>query len=106
MSLIERGLIRLEDTVGRHLGGLWAKRKLSSITIKQILTHTSGISASFAVVGDLNPIETDVLYPSNITLGEAAARLAAYPLDYDPGSTFQYSELNFQVMGAIIEKVG
>ncbi len=81
-----------------------AKRK---VTIKDLLTHTSGID--YAVIGnkDMNAIYAKAAIPSGIgelkaNLGEKMKTLAKLPLAHQPGLRFTYG-LNTDVLGYLIE---
>lgn len=121
MRLVEDGQVRLDDNVSRYIPGFepWEEelsskeqRKLKRspqrvpITVKQLLTHTSGLPAAIHVpsflarydqYGDsvrLNYRDSLVTY-----LAHDAARLSR------PGEVFRYSCLNFITLQAILEKV-
>ncbi len=81
-----------------------AKRK---ITIKDLLTHTSGIS--YAVIGskEMNAIYAKANIPSGIgelkgNLAEKMQSLARLPLAHQPGQRFTYG-LNTDVLGYLVE---
>ena len=70
-----------------------------TITIKHLLTHTSGIP-DFLSFAD---------YPGSratpTTPVQTIARFKAKPLDFQPGEKFSYSNSNYIVLGYIIEQV-
>ena len=94
--LIDRGAIDLNAPINRYLPNL--KPAFSSITVAQLLNHTSGLG--------------DYLDPRNKTIIDAALTatdllplaLATAP-SFLPGSKRAYSNSGFVVLGAIIEKV-
>lgn len=64
------------------------------ITLRQAFSHTSGLPGS----------ETDpVLYRNDLTLQQAAARIAQRPMSATPGSSFAYGGLSMQAAGAAVE---
>lgn len=116
MRLVEDGRVRLSDDVARYIPDFapWKsepkhkseKPEEESITIKHLLTHTSGLPAAIHVPSFMrryekygNPAEMN-LRDSLITyLAHDAARLSR------PGERMLYSCLNFITLQAIIERV-
>ncbi len=116
MRLVENGQVRLTDDVSRYIPGFkpWEsepekkgeKVEKEDITIKHLLTHTSGIPAAIHVPSFLRRYEksgdiaTMNLRDSLVTyLANDAARLSR------PGEVMRYSCLNFITLQAIIEAV-
>ncbi|MDM5155332.1 serine hydrolase domain-containing protein [Bacillus sp. DX1.1] len=101
MKLIEEGTVHLEDPVQKYIPGFTLKDKkaASKITIKHLLTHSSGISTysglSISDKGskDFNAIKNNVESLSNVKLTAL------------PGEKHQYSNANFLILGALIEEV-
>jgi len=119
MILVEQGKISLDDPVSRFLpefSNLQVRGPDGSAgpasrppTIRELLTHTSGLSYNF--INNPRLIEayraarvTDGLAQPEITTAEAMKRLASAPLGYQPGTGWEYS-LATDVLGAVIEKV-
>lgn len=92
MQLMEQGKIRLNDPVAKYLPE-FAQNGKEDITIRQLLTHYSGLAPD---------IELTPAFDSK----ESALRLAyAETPAQAPGSGFIYSDTNFIVLGALVEKV-
>lgn len=91
MSLVDSGHLHLDDTVGQYLPE-WSTGARASITLRMCFTHTSGM-----VDGD--PVISD----DTVTLRQAAAYLATVPLQFPPGSTFEYGGVSMHVAGAVCE---
>ena len=71
----------------------------NEITIRQLLSHTSGYE-------DYAP--QDYLIPewTNLTTPQAVVEhWAGKPLNFDPGTKWQYSNTNYVLAGEILEKV-
>lgn len=92
MILIEEGKLQLNDTVGKFIPDL-EDEQFKSVTIKQLLTHTSGLNPSF----DLSEKWTG-------REGMLAA-LKKEKLRNQPGTKFVYSDIGFIVLGEIIFRV-
>ena len=92
MKLVEQGRIRLNDPVAAYLPE-FAKNGKENITIRQLLTHFSGLKE-----------DLDLKTPWK-------GRSAAYQMAMDekpifpPGSRFLYSDINFETLGFVVEKV-
>jgi methyl acetate hydrolase len=107
MMLVEEGRIGLDDPVSKYLPEFAGVRVLTSfnaadgtfesraprrtMTIRHLLTHTSGIAYSF-VDGRLDKIE------------EHTKTQVEVPLVHDPGERFTYGP-STAVLGSIVEKV-
>ena len=78
------------------------------ITIRQLLTHTSGIAYSFTYPR-MNRIYRDAGvfdwgHIDDVTIGEKMRQLATLPLAFDPGKHFLYG-LNTDVLGFLVEVI-
>ena len=92
MQLVQRGELRVNEPVSKYLPE-FAQNGKEDITIRQLLTHFSGL--------------TEDLDLTQLWQGEATAYRMAFsqtPAN-PPGSRFLYSDINFIVLGALIEKV-
>ncbi len=91
----ENGKLSLDDRVGKYLPNL---TRANDITIRQLLSHTSGYQ-------DYYP--QDYLPPfmrEPVTAEGILDRWALKPLDFEPGTTWQYSNTGFVVAGRVLEK--
>ncbi|MGA8150487.1 MAG: serine hydrolase [Terriglobales bacterium] len=92
MQLVQKGQVRVNDPVAKYIPEFGQNGK-DDITIRQLLTHFSGLREDI----DLSPPWEGK---------EAALRLAyAETPAYAPGSRFLYSDTNFIVLGALVERV-
>jgi uncharacterized protein YbbC (DUF1343 family)/CubicO group peptidase (beta-lactamase class C family) len=92
MQLVEKGQIRVNEPVAKYLPE-FAENGKEEITVRELLTHHSGL-----------PEDLDLAQPWQ---GRGTALRMAYaekPI-YTPGSRFLYSDINFIVLGAIVERV-
>jgi CubicO group peptidase (beta-lactamase class C family) len=109
LALVDRKKLSLDDPVTKWLPDF--KPKLAdgttpTITVRQLLTHTSGLSYKFAEKSD-GPYHkaqvSDGFDDLRITLSEEMRRLASVPLLNAPGSQWRYS-LSIDVLGAVVER--
>lgn len=116
MMLYEEGRFQLDDPVSRSIES-WQEMRVfaagdadryateapvAPVTIKHLLTHTSGLTYGFA---GQHPV--DVLYQrANVnggTLDEMVAKLADMPLKFQPGSRWNYG-VSTDVCGYLVQK--
>jgi CubicO group peptidase (beta-lactamase class C family) len=125
MMLWEEGRFQLDDPISRYIPEFKSPRVLktfnekdgtyttepakSEITIRQLMTHTSGIG--YGAIDDdrfkriyKDAGVTDLFTTEPITIGESVRKLAKLPLHHHPGEHFTYSE-GLDVMGYFIEVV-
>jgi D-alanyl-D-alanine carboxypeptidase len=96
LLLQEDGKLSLDDPVGKYVPNL---TRANEVTIRQLLSHTSGYQ-------DYWP--QDYVPPfmlQAITSEKILDMWARKPLDFDPGTRWQYSNTNYVIAGVIIEKV-
>ncbi|MGH3544486.1 MAG: serine hydrolase domain-containing protein [Mycobacteriales bacterium] len=90
MQLSERQLLKVDDRVATHIPEFAANGK-GEVTIRQLLTHTSGMPASLP-------------FDQYATVAERLAAAYAVRPESQPGEKSRYSDLGFVVLGKIIEK--
>jgi CubicO group peptidase (beta-lactamase class C family) len=105
MLLVEKGSIRLEDLVSRHIQCFGVNGK-SKITIRHLLSHSSGLSANMPFFEEL---ELQNSTKRIGILGSRGARdyifnsITRSQVKYQTGNRELYSEINFLVLGQLIE---
>ena len=109
MKLVEDGKLTLDDPVTKWLPDFRPKLADGTepvITLRQLLTHTSGLTYGLAEKPS-HPYHTlgvsDGIDQSGITLDENIRRLGQAPLAFPPGSAWRYS-LAIDVLGSVVEK--
>ncbi len=96
LLLQEQGKLSIDDPVGKYLPGL---TRGDEVTIRQILSHTSGYQDYWPE----DYVMTTMLHPE--TAQQIIDKWGKKPLDFEPGTQWQYSNTNFVIAGAIVEKV-
>lgn len=97
LMLAEEGKLSVDDPVGKYVPDL---TRASEVTIRQLLSHTSGYQ-------DYWPQDYVPPFMSRpITSQKILDLWARKPLDFDPGTRWQYSNTNYVIAGLIVEKVG
>lgn len=98
----DRGRLRLNDRICPYLVLKYVKtcpKAWQSITIQEILVHTSGIP-DISEMPDFFP-----KLPKPTTTQEIIQRFVNKPLDFKPGTKWKYSNSGYILAGAIIENV-
>lgn len=110
MMLAEEGKLRIGDPVEMHLpefkgqmmvvrreGGETVLRKPARpITIRDLMTHTSGL-------GPAAPGIADIMVAMDRTLADACLVYSQQPLEFEPGTRWMYSNPGIATLGRIIE---
>ena len=98
MMLEEQGKLDLDDPVAKYLPEFKqlknAEGKEVSVTIKQLMTHSAGLS-------ELSSQEAAPLQ----TLEELTAIVARKPVQFEPGSKWQYSQTGINTAARIVEEI-
>ena len=121
MALQEEGRLLIFDPVGKYLpvfqkttvavskqgGGYDVVKADRPITIRDLLTHTAGISYGNGVARERwkeAGIQGWYFANRNEPVGATVSRLASLPFDAQPGDRWVY-EYNTDILGALIERV-
>ena len=96
LQLVDRGLVSLDAPVTDYIDWFATADSTATITVRQLLNQTSGLATLDGVRDAFN---------SEVMLGERVRSIADYDLISAPGTEFHYSNLNYAVLGLIIEEV-
>ncbi|WP_288099476.1 exo-beta-N-acetylmuramidase NamZ domain-containing protein [Pseudomonas sp.] len=92
MQLVEAGRIDLDKPVARYWPAFALPRK-NAITVRELLAHTSGLPAGLPA------------QPAKAGREAVLSAIAAQRLRSEPGERVIYSDLNFVVLGALVERI-
>ena len=96
LLLEDEGKLDLDDKVSKYLPGISGGDK---IALRQLLSHTSGLQ-------DYWPQDFSFAAMATPTTPQGILDIwAKKPLDYEPGTQWQYSNTGYVVAGQIVEKV-
>jgi D-alanyl-D-alanine carboxypeptidase len=95
LLLQQEGKLSLDDKVGKFLPDL---TRASDVTIREILSHTSGYQDYWPQ----DYVMPEMLQPT--TARKILDVWARKPLDFEPGTKWQYSNTNYVIAGLIVEK--
>jgi CubicO group peptidase (beta-lactamase class C family) len=111
MALLERGQLQLDAAVTRWIPEFRPKTPQGTeavITIRQLLTHTAGLTYGLLQPED-GPYHragvSDGLAEPGLAMEEQLRRLASVPLAYVPGERWGYS-LALDVLGEVVARAG
>jgi len=95
LMLVDEGKISLDDPVGKHLKDipeLW-----KPLTIRAILSHTAGLAEYIESFdqGRADFVQYDTIF----------AKVGKYPLDFQPGESWSYSNTGYIVASLLVERV-
>jgi CubicO group peptidase (beta-lactamase class C family) len=93
MMLVEEGKLSLEDKITKYFPD--APESWNNITLRHLLTHTSGMT-------DYPP---DFDLRRDYTEDDLLQRIKAIPLAFQPGEKWSYSNLAYVTLGILIHKV-
>jgi len=118
LVLCEEGRFRLDDPVADYLPELKDLKVMTGgtaeapvleplkrpVTIKHLLTHTSGLIYDFDGTDALHQIYLNAKLWDGTSLKEFAEKVGKLPLKHQPGDAFSYG-INCDVLGALIERI-
>jgi len=93
MQLVEAGKLKLNDPISSYFDKLPVSWQI--VTVYQLLTHMSGLPD----IWDKNSILIDINEDS------ALAKVFRLPVIFKPGEKFQYNQMNYVLLGMIINKL-
>ncbi len=97
LMLAERGQLRLDDDITRHLPDFPTQGR--KITIEHLLTHTSGIPSYTGIEAWQAQSRQDT------TVDQLIGFFRDKPLEFEPGERWAYNNSAYVLLGAIIEKL-
>jgi CubicO group peptidase (beta-lactamase class C family) len=92
LLLIERGQVKLDAPVQTYMPEFTGDGK-ALVTVRELMTHTSGLPPD---------IETKTDWHGQ---AEAIKKACAEKLQTKPGTVFKYSDINFFLLGEIVQRV-
>ncbi len=98
LQLAQAGRLQLTDPLIKFLPDYANKDLASKVTIHHLLTHTGGTGDFFGPEFDAHRLELK-------TLTDYVKLYEKRPLQFEPGSKWEYSNFGFLLLGVIVEKV-
>lgn len=98
MQLKEKGLLSLDDSIAKYFPD-YPEDAANKVTIRHLLTHTSGIVNFTSVPAYVQWKDQDV--PLDVQINA----ISTLPLEFEPGTKFSYSNSGYKLLEAIINQV-
>jgi CubicO group peptidase (beta-lactamase class C family) len=98
LQLVDQGKLSVDDPISKYYAdapAAWAK-----VTIKHLLTHTSGIPSYTALPGFFDKSSMSPLSPDGII-----KLTRDMPLEFEPGAKYNYDNTGYILLGYVIEKI-
>jgi len=96
MMLVEEGKVGLEDSIAKYFPD--SPASWNPIKVRHLLSHTSGLF-NYNDPNKSIDLHKDYTWPQLLKIVES------FPLDFQPGEQWQYSNTNYLLLGYLIEKV-
>lgn len=99
LQLYEKGLVQVDEPIQTYFPEFNPANdpRRAQVTVRMMLTHTSGTGGDLSHQGPWGLTSADK--------AEGIHRALTAPLEFGPGEGFHYSDLNFIILGALIEKI-
>ncbi len=117
LALLEDGRFNLDDPISKYLPELAEMKVMTNgtadapvlfkarpITIKHLLTHTSGLTYDFFAATEVQKLYMRADLWNSSSLKEFTEKVSKLPLVHQPGDNYTYG-INVDVLGALIERV-
>ena len=98
LQLVEAGKLKLNDPITKYVDG--APATWSKITVQHLLAHTSGIK-SYTGMDAFDPATQQ----KRVTAAELLEFFKNEPLEFEPGTKWDYNNSGYVLLGMILEKV-
>ncbi|MCH2590567.1 MAG: beta-lactamase family protein [Planctomycetales bacterium] len=109
LQLVEAGRLKLDDPVAEILGlePEVDARRSRRVTVRQCLQHTGGWDRSDSFDPMFQSIRISRVLDTKAPAGpaEVIRFMQKWPLDFDPGTRYAYSNYGYCLLGRVIEKI-
>jgi CubicO group peptidase (beta-lactamase class C family) len=96
LQLVEKGKLDLKDSIGKFIA---CPFPVSSITIEQFLSHTSGLGSNNETPA------YKLIDRKGVTAAELVKYFTNLPMDFPAGTRWAYNNSNFYMLGYLVEKL-
>ncbi|HVU96426.1 MAG TPA: serine hydrolase [Puia sp.] len=99
LQLMEKGRLKLDDPFARY----FPEFPYPAVTVRQMLTHTSGIPDEFHLFSPITDKYPDSILRNQDLIG--ILRSSGKPLEFTPGEHWHYCNTNFELLALLVEKL-
>jgi D-alanyl-D-alanine carboxypeptidase len=103
LQLVAEGKLSLDDPISRYVPELAQVQGGDAITVRMALEMRTGLPEFSGTEGFSGELNTD--YTGSFTDDQLLGYAFAQPLDFGPGSQYEYSNTNFVLLGKVIRAV-
>ena len=100
LQLVNEGRVKLDGYLSDYLP-YYRKDTGSRVTVRQLLSHTSGIPNFISLPGFLDSPASRTTY----SVKDFAEKYCSGDLEFEPGTKFQYSNSGYFLLGAVLEQI-
>lgn len=100
MMLVEEGKIGLDDKISKYIPE--SPQTWSKVTVRNLLTHTSGIADYGAEENTMAKGAID--FRKDYTEEDLVKAFSTMPMDFAPGDKWKYSNTGYVLLGVIIHR--
>jgi CubicO group peptidase (beta-lactamase class C family) len=101
LQLKEKGKLKLDDPFKKYFPDF----PFESITIRQLLSHTSGLPDMEAVLDSFVNKQPDKIFTNADVIPALKIYASHHPLLFQPGDNWRYSNIGFQLLAVLVEKI-
>ena len=102
LMLADEGRLSLDDPLSKYFPQ--APPAWAGITLRHLLTHTSGIQNHVAVPGYMDVFKTDLSFRTTPGVEELVRMFFRLPLEFQPGESWAYDNTGYYLLGLVVEK--
>ncbi|MEZ6094340.1 MAG: serine hydrolase [Pirellulaceae bacterium] len=102
MLLVDDGTVQLDDPIGKHLPA-FDNESWRQVTIRHLLTHTSGFRYGSLFVRPLLKAESENSQESQMV--REVNRFAEISIEFEPGTTYSYNNAGYNILAGLIEQL-
>lgn len=103
LQLVAEGKLSLDDPISRYVPVVAQVQGGDAMTVRMALEMRTGLPEFSGTQGFSDGLNTD--YTGSFTDDQLLGYAFAQPLDFDPGSQYEYSNTNFVLLGKVIQAV-
>lgn len=103
LQLVAEGKLSLDDPISRYVPVVAQVQGGDAMTVRMALEMRTGLPEFSGTQGFSDELNTD--YTGSFTDDQLLGYAFAQPLDFDPGSQYEYSNTNFVLLGKVIQAV-
>lgn len=102
MQLVEEGAIDLNENINLYLPKHYRSSHWGAVNVRHLLSHSSGIP-DYALERDYYNVVDG--WPDAATMDGMVQEAMSKPVEFEPGSDYEYSNIGYTLLGIMIENI-